>query len=246
MSQQETSISLTPQQAAVGAVVTVPLPSGAVRVRIPPARDGDLVRLWVGQQEVLLRVRVTPGAAGGTGAGKWVAVLAVAALVVFVAVVANGGGDDSADDASPYSSPSYSYSGTYEPYTDDPYSEDPYTEDPYSEDPYSEDPYDYGTDDPYAEETETEAPDPYTSGTCLNGTLPDSTTAQEVDDVEEVDCSASDAHYQVIQTIPFSSDMSQCNANPRTQYAFSYRYTLNGTAINEYVYCLVGLGAYAR
>ncbi|NUR41362.1 MAG: hypothetical protein HOV73_14885 [Streptomyces sp.] len=241
MSQQETSISLTPQQAAVGAVVTVQLPTGAVRVRVPPARDGDLVRLWVGQQEVLLRVRVTAGASGGTGAAKWVGVLAVAALVVFVAVVANGGDDDSADDASPYSSsyssPSYSYSGTYEPYTDAPYTDDPYSEDPYA----SADPY---TDDPYAQETE--APDPYTSGTCLNGTLPDSTTAQEVDDVEEVDCSASDAHYKVIQTIPFSSDMSQCNANPRTEYAFSYRYTMNGTAINEYVYCLVGLGAYAR
>ncbi|PWI17382.1 hypothetical protein DI272_26900 [Streptomyces sp. Act143] len=237
MSQQEISISLTPQQAAAGAVVTVPLPTGAVRVRIPPARDGDLVRLWVGEQQVLLRVRVTAGASGGSGGAKWTGVLAVAALVVFVAVVANGGGDDSADDASPYSSysgyssPSYSYSGTYEPYT---------------EDPYSEDPYDYGTEDPYAEETEAETPDPYTSGTCLNGTLPDSTTAQEVDDVEEVDCSASDAHYQVIQTIPFSSDMSRCNANPRTEYAFSYRYTLNGAAINEYVYCLVGLGSYAR
>jgi len=245
--QQEISISLTPQQAAVGAIVTVPLSSGAVRVRIPPARDGDLVRLWIGQQEVLLRVRVTAGASGGRGAGKWVAVLAVAALVVLVAVLADGSGEDSADDASPYSSysayssPLSSYSGTYEPYTQAPYSADPYTADPYSEDPY-----DYGTDDPYAEATETEAPDPYTSGTCLNGTLPDSTTAQEVYGVEEVDCSASDAHYQVIQTIPFSSDMSRCNANPRTEYAFSYRYTLNGTAINEYVYCLVGLGSYAR
>ncbi|MGW7085315.1 LppU/SCO3897 family protein [Streptomyces sp. NPDC054871] len=91
-----------------------------------------------------------------------------------------------------------------------------------------------------------EAPTPFKSGTCLNGTLPDSTTAQEVNDVEEVSCSASDAHYEVIETIPMTSEMSRCNDNPKTQYAFSYRYTLNGSTINEYVYCLIGLGSYAR
>ncbi|MEV0527134.1 hypothetical protein AB0I66_27260 [Streptomyces sp. NPDC050439] len=91
-----------------------------------------------------------------------------------------------------------------------------------------------------------QAPTPFRSGTCLNGTLPDSTTAQEVNDVEEVSCSASDAHYEVIQTIPMTSEMSRCDDNPRTQYAFSYRYTLNGSTINEYVYCLIGLGTYAR
>ncbi|MGW0907470.1 LppU/SCO3897 family protein [Streptomyces sp. NPDC002853] len=59
-------------------------------------------------------------------------------------------------------------------------------------------------------------------------------------------CSASDAHYEVIQTIPMTSEMSRCNDNPKTQYAFSYRYTLNGSTINEHVYCLIGLGSYAR
>ncbi|MCT4356333.1 hypothetical protein M5362_24705 [Streptomyces sp. Je 1-79] len=93
----------------------------------------------------------------------------------------------------------------------------------------------------------TEAPpDPYTKGTCLNGTLPDSTTAQSVSDIDEVECSASDAHYRVIQTFPLTSDLNRCNANPKTQYAFSHRYTINGATVNEYVYCLVGLGSYAR
>ncbi|GGQ93322.1 hypothetical protein GCM10010216_64660 [Streptomyces flaveolus] len=152
--------------------------------------------------------------------------IAVAAAVLALSVTGCGSTDNDAPDAAPPVS-----SVPYETATEDPYTEDPYTEDPVADDPYA---------------TESAAPDPYDSGTCLNGTLPDSTTAQEVDDVEEVDCSASDAHYQVIQTFPMTSDLSQCNSNSRTEYAFSYRYTLNGAAINEYVYCLVGLGPYAR
>ncbi|MFH8502725.1 LppU/SCO3897 family protein [Streptomyces flaveolus] len=163
--------------------------------------------------------------------------VAVAAAVLALSVTGCGSTDNDAPDAAPPVS-----SVPYETATEDPYTEDPATEDPYTEDPAADDPY--ADDDPYA--TESAAPDPYDSGTCLNGTLPDSTTAQEVDDVEEVDCSASDAHYQVIQTFPMTSDLSQCNSNSRTEYAFSYRYTLNGAAINEYVYCLVGLGSYAR
>lgn len=152
--------------------------------------------------------------------------VAVAAAVLALSVTGCGSTGNDAPDAVPPVS-----SVPYETATEDPYTEGP-VDDPYAD------------DDPYA--TESAAPDPYDSGTCLNGTLPDSTTAQEVDDVEEVDCSASDAHYQVIQTFPMTSDLSQCNSNSRTEYAFSYRYTLNGAAINEYVYCLVGLGSYAR
>lgn len=50
----------------------------------------------------------------------------------------------------------------------------------------------------------------------------------------------------MIQTFPFTSDMGLCNANPKTQYAFSHRYTMNGATVSEYVYCLIGLGSYAR
>ncbi|WBO64570.1 LppU/SCO3897 family protein [Streptomyces camelliae] len=162
-------------------------------------------------------------------------VLGVVALVVILLVVVNhsGGGGSSSDDAG--ASPSVSYSGTYEPLTP---SSAPYTSDPYA----SSDPYE--SSDPYS--SPSPEPSPYTSGTCLNGTLPDSTTAQSVSGVEEVSCSASDAHYEVIESIPLTSDMSRCNDNPRTQYAFSSRYTINGATVNEYVYCLVGLGSYAR
>ncbi|MFC9927072.1 hypothetical protein [Streptomyces sp. NPDC127190] len=162
-------------------------------------------------------------------------VLGVIAFVVILLVVVNqgGNGDGSSDDAGTSPSPYTLTSGPYTPSSEpsDAYSSDPYPSDPYSSDPYS---------------SPTPEPSPYTSGTCLNGTLPDSTTAQSVSGVDEVSCSASDAHYKVIETIPLTSDMSRCNANPRTQYAFSSRYTLNGATVNEYVYCLVGLGSYAR
>ncbi|MER6953062.1 hypothetical protein [Streptomyces sp. NPDC000618] len=241
MSLPEIPISLTRQQAAAGVVLTVPLDVGSVQVRIPPARDGDLVRAWIGDQEVLLRIRVI---GSGRQVRKVLTVLGAVAALVFVVVLIDSGGGDGDTVGSPGSTSTYepySPDTSYTPY--DPYTADPYTDDPYTADPYTDDPY---TDDPYADETEAAAPDPYVSGTCLNGTLPDSTVAQPVNDVDEVSCSAVDAHYKVIQTFPFTSDMSKCEANSRTQYAFSYSYTLNGAAVNEYVYCLIGLGSYAR
>lgn len=227
VSSTEIPLSLSSRQAAEGDIVTVPLPAGATRIRIPPSEDGDLVRARVGGQEVLLRIRVTAG--GPSNSFPWVALLGIAAVIGFVVLLGVLGAEDQDSSAGAPAG-----SSTYDPSGEDPYAEE--TEDTYTEDPFAEDPYDTGE----------EAPDPYESGTCLNGTLPDSTTAQEVSGVDEVSCSASDAHYQVIQTIPFTSDMSRCDANSATQYAFSYRYTLNGATLNEYVYCLIGLGSYAR
>lgn len=227
VSSTEIPLSLSSRQAAEGDIVTVPLPTGATRIRIPPSEDGDLVRARVGGQEVLLRIRVTAG--GPSSSFPWVALLGIAAVIGFVVLLGVLGAEDQDSSAGAPAG-----SSAYDPSGEDPYAEE--TEDTYTEDPFAEDPYDTGE----------EAPDPYESGTCLNGTLPDSTTAQEVSGVDEVSCSASDAHYQVIQTIPFTSDMSRCDANSATQYAFSYRYTLNGATLNEYVYCLIGLGSYAR
>ncbi|MFF7357782.1 hypothetical protein ACFZA1_34930 [Streptomyces filipinensis] len=236
----EIPVSLTAQQAASGTVLRLPPGAGVPPVRIPPVRDGDLVRLRTGDREVHLRIRVTPAAAGAGSEKKQglacLGVIGVVAVVVLLLVLTNrGSGDDTAGDtlsSSPYS-PSYPTATA----TGEPYSSAPDTSDPYSSDPY-------GTDDPYG--TPSPDPSPYTSGTCLNGTLPDSTTAQSVSGVDEVSCSASDAHYKVIETIPLTSDMSRCNDNPQTEYAFSSRYTINGATMNEYVYCLVGLGSYAR
>ncbi|MFD3611216.1 hypothetical protein ACFWXA_24675 [Streptomyces atroolivaceus] len=206
---------------------------------------------------MLLRIQVT---GGGTSKGRpWPALLGVAAVIGFAVFLATGLESDSTPaDPSAGSSPYASYTEdpyaveTEEAHTEAPYAADPSTSEPdASEEPdvseetdASEETEDAYTEDPY--DTASEAPDPYESGTCLNGTLPDSTTAQEVSGVDEVSCSASDAHYQVIETIPLTSDMSRCDANSRTQYALSYRYTLNGATLNEYVYCLIGLGSYAR
>ncbi|MFF4368656.1 hypothetical protein [Streptomyces sp. NPDC001594] len=258
MSSEEIQLTLTPAQAAAGATVDLPLPSGSVRLRIPPARDGDLVRARVGDQEVLLRIRVRgpaatqppptppptppPAPAGKSGAlGCLLALGAVAALVIGI-VVASGSDDDS----HPTASASVTPSSTYSPYT-------PYTPSASTPTPT---PADTGTGDdapatapsfslPLPGPT-TEAPRPFDEGTCLNGQLPDSTTATRVTGVREVSCGADDAHYRVIQRFPGTSDMSRCDQNPDTQYGFSYRYTLGSSVINEYVYCLVGLGSYAR
>ncbi|WP_405979270.1 hypothetical protein [Streptomyces sp. NBC_00158] len=91
-------------------------------------------------------------------------------------------------------------------------------------------------------------PSPFDEDTCLNGKLPDSTVSTEVHDIAEVPCSAPDAHYRVIQRFHRTTDMDLCKANPRNEYSFSHSYTRNGVPVTdmEYVYCLVGLGSYAR
>ncbi|MEV6950862.1 hypothetical protein [Streptomyces sp. NPDC051183] len=88
-------------------------------------------------------------------------------------------------------------------------------------------------------------PSPYGEGTCLDGTLPDSTTPAPVSN-KEVPCSSPDAHYLVIQRISNTTDLDRCEDNPRSEYKFSYSYTVGGVPVKQYVYCLVGLGSYAR
>ncbi|GAA0268859.1 hypothetical protein GCM10010302_03150 [Streptomyces polychromogenes] len=264
MSSEEIQLTLTPAQAAAGATVDVPLASGTARLRIPPARDGDLVRARVGDQEVRLRIRVSQPAAHGptvpgpfgpvtvgqpasppsgkSGALGCLLALGVTAAVIIGVVVASSDDDHSRPTAS--ATPSSTYS-PYSPYTPPTYSPPTYSTPTYSRDPAT---------DPAAAPTyalpspspTTEAPRPFDEGTCLNGQLPDSTTATRVTGVHEVSCKADDAHYRVIQRFPGTSDMSRCDQNSDTEYGFSYRYTINGSVLNEYVYCLVGLGSYAR
>ncbi|MEV0413992.1 hypothetical protein AB0I68_25070 [Streptomyces sp. NPDC050448] len=222
MESQEIPITITPQQAAHGVILTVPLPTGTARLRIPPARDGDLVRARLGEDEVLLRIRVAPGPAPASSSRGCLVALGVVVAVVIGAILLNSGDDDKGKTAAPTPTPSYS-----------------------SWSPAPAPPPVGSATDPVASPTEA-APSPFDRGTCLNGTLPDSTTAQKVTGVEEVSCSASDAHYKVIESIPLTSDLNRCNDNPKTQYAFSYRYSRGGVTINQYVYCLVGLGSYAR
>lgn len=205
-----------------------------LRIQVKPAVGEGPVE-WLGQP--------APARNPGSRAGWWV--LGVAAAVIIGLVVANSG-DHGADTASssPTSSPTATATATdtasvtpvpsYSAWTPAPAPPPRPVETPATALPVP------GVPTPEA------APSPFDRGTCLNGTLPDSTTAQRVDNVREVPCSASDAHYKVIESIPGTSDMNRCNSNPKTQYGFSYRYSRGAVTLNEYVYCLVGLGSYAR
>ncbi|MEU9374246.1 hypothetical protein AB0D94_10795 [Streptomyces sp. NPDC048255] len=287
MSSQEIPITISPQQAAHGVILTVPVGTGTARLRIPSSvRDGDLVRARLGDDEVLVRVTVA-GAAGPAqpapapasppraqgsaqpasasaptvgwaaqpapapgarkGVGGRLAALGVLAAVV-VGIIALNSGDDSGTTASdvPTATPSTTHGGGAGPGSS--------SSAPAPEPSASPEETPSPEDTPTPEDTETESvasppapePSPFDKGTCLNGTLPDSTTPQSVTGVDEVPCSASDAHYRVIESFPFTSDLDRCNDNPKTEYAFSYRYTRGATVINEYVYCLVGIGSYGR
>lgn len=293
MSSEEFPLTITPQQARYGVITTVNLSTGPARLRIPPSKDGDLVRARVGAAEVLVRIRVgpdagvpttpspivppppppppaptapasapgpgaaffgaptapmaTPGQPGpGSGPGSrpgstsgargcLVALGVVVALVVGAVVLTNlNDNDEDGPEAAPRPAPSFSA-----------WSPDP-TPPPAVSTPTPPETSPETPADTVPTPSEEPAPTPFDRGTCLNGTLPDSTTAQRVTGVEEVSCSASDAHYRVIESIPLTSDLDRCNDNPKTEYAFSYRYTRNGIPINEYVYCLVGIGSYGR
>ncbi|UQX01591.1 hypothetical protein [Streptomyces sp. RerS4] len=272
MSSQEIALTLSPQEAATGVTIDIPLPTGSARLRIPPSRDGDLVRARVGDETVELRIRVSATAAGAAGTAATAATSAFAAptpappttprpgkagrigclvalalvAVVIAGAVITSGDDDTSDNAgssstatpSPTESSSPPYSTAPQPtVTTAPTPRPTPTRAPTSEPSYTFPPPVF----PSLSE-----PSPYDRGTCLNGTLPDSTTPTRVNDVDEVPCSASDAHYKVIETFPGTSDMDRCESNSKTEYSFSARYTRGGVVTNEYVYCLVGLGSYAR
>ncbi|WP_063781663.1 LppU/SCO3897 family protein [Streptomyces sp. XY413] len=256
MSSQEMLITITPQQAAHGVILPVELPSGPVRLRIPPCRHGDLVKVRVGAEEVMLRIHVSgagaawiagaggvtppptagtvaqqpvPAPSTGGGRGCLVGLAVAAALVIGFFVLSDG---DDGSDAKPTADSTPTWSASWSP-TPSPW---PSTPEAAATTPYVPEP----SVEPSPE------PSPFDRGTCLNGQLPDSTTPRSVSGVEEVPCSASDAHYRVIESIPGTSDLNGCNDNPKTQYAFSYRYMRGSIVLNQYVYCLVGIGSYAR
>ncbi|MFI9203182.1 hypothetical protein [Streptomyces sp. NPDC053048] len=237
----EATLWLTPDEAASGVTRVVDLPGGPVTIRIPPTRDGSVVKVSTDQGMVHFRIRLTggpaapPTRAGRPRTGRLVRVVVTLAVFGAIALVIALSGNDSsspsassgADRRSAAPVPAHTGNATSDPDLDHPNSSSP------------------GPGTAAATPTEA-APSPYTTGTCLNGTLPDSTTPTSVSNVDVVSCSASDAHYKVIQTFYGTTDLSRCRDNSDTQYSFSSRTTMGGQTINSYVYCLVGLGSYAR
>ncbi|MBC9719136.1 hypothetical protein H9Y04_42160 [Streptomyces sp. TRM66268-LWL] len=216
MAPQVIPITLTPQQAATGVTFTLNDRGTPIQIQVPPCRNGDMIPAYLAGNQVFLKIVVGNQPGAARTRPAWGC---FGALLVIGALVVGGLILVTKDD----DDPADAKGGTTTP-------------------PATSAPATPGTETP----TESAPPDPFTEGTCLNGELPDSDTPQDASGVEEVECSASDAHYKVIQTFPFTSDMSSCDANPKTEYAYSSRQTLNGATINEYVYCLVGLGSYAR
>ncbi|MCQ4046690.1 hypothetical protein NON19_32720, partial [Streptomyces rubrisoli] len=110
----EIVIELTPREAADGVTRVVSLPSGPRTLRIPPCRDGSLVRVTDEGRQVPLRIRVTAaGAASATRPRRPAALLVLGALAVMLAAVAScdrGSGNDAADPL-PAASSSYDPTG---------------------------------------------------------------------------------------------------------------------------------------
>ncbi|MBP2400674.1 LppU/SCO3897 family protein [Streptomyces syringium] len=218
----------------------VDLPTGSVNLRIPPVRDNSLIKVSTATGETtFIRIRVTdaqpqPGRAlTGNPLARPLFILVALGVMLAVAVLLTRQGDSSPSASGPgtgATAPTSSGTGVD-------------TGHPGS-----------ATDDTGTGRTAPgpaltsapAAPSPYRAGTCLDGTIPDSTTPVSVSDVDVVACSSADAHYRVIQTFHGTTDMSRCRSNSDTQYSFSSERTLNGRTISSVVYCLVGLGSYAR
>lgn len=243
----EVTLWLTPEEAASGVTRAVALPRGTVNVRIPPVQDGSSIRVSTDKGETFLRIRLhgtpprSPGAGRASFLGRPAAkpLFFLGVLGVVAAVVLLTQHDDSTPStagrpgaATPAPSPTGSAAAPAGPG-----SRTPGSLNPLDGDDSSGPARNYPTIAP---------PTPYTTGTCLNGTLPDSTTPVKVKNVDVVACSASDAHYRVIQAYHGTTELARCRDDSETQYSFSSRTTLGGRTISSVVYCLVGIGSYAR
>ncbi|MEU1310514.1 hypothetical protein ABZ419_16680 [Streptomyces cinnamoneus] len=240
----EVTLWLTPEEAASGVIRAVGLPRGSVNVRVPPVRDGDLIRVSTDKGEALLRIRVgsaptpqSPGAGPSPLRSPLLKPLLVLAALGVLVVVLLSQRDGSSSSAAPGSG------RTPSPLT----SRTPFSPGPGTEHAAPGLPDPLGTGRPTRGPSRLPAPPaPYRTGTCLNGTIPDSTTPVKVNNVGVVACSSSDAHYRVIQTFHGTTDMARCRDNSDTQYSFSSETTLGGRTISSVVYCLVGMGSYER
>jgi hypothetical protein len=148
---------------------------------------------------------------------------------------------------SPVASPSASDALTEPPATATPADDDATDPDDSDTFDFSFSPGGYPTIDPSLVLPTFDLPNdsPYDDGTCFQGPKLTSTTPIDVNNMNEVDCSASDADYKVVKTITGTTDLNDCNNVSDAQYAFSEDDTDYGVTLWSAVYCLVGLGSYA-
>lgn len=229
----EVTLSLTPEEASSGVTRSVDLPSGPVRVRIPPVPGGGLVRILTPHGEVRIRVTVAAGPKRKTSTLVGLAVL-VAVVVGFVAL--NDHDDRSSAAGAPAASATpFRPDGTATPTPSAPTPSVP-------PEPAAGVPAPVPSVPSLAP-----PPSPHDSGTCLDGEAPPrSTTAVSVDPFRVVGCSSSRAHYRVIRTFHGTEDLDMCKSVEDTQYSYSSSSSRGGRTLWRVVYCLVGLGSYAR
>ncbi|MCC9305825.1 hypothetical protein LN042_01655 [Kitasatospora sp. RB6PN24] len=230
-------LQLTREEAAAGTYRTINTATGPTTIHIPPVQDGMVVRVPTADGgEVYARIQIIGGQPGVPTKSKaplvvLVSVIAVVAIGVTLGLTLGQHHD------SPYSSPTVDPVVTQT--TDS--ATTPAPDDTDTALPTDPDTYQPPTTDPTSP-----SESPFTDGSCLSGTLPDSTTAQPVTDVNVVDCGSSDAHYKIIHTFPFSDDLHQCDSVSGTEYMFSETRTWGGATLMSTVYCVKGLGSYSR
>jgi hypothetical protein len=234
-------LQLTREEAAFGCYRTIHTPTGPTMIQIPPVQDGMVIRVpLAGGGEVYARIQVlgaqpVPPNKNRAGVVVGVSAAAIVALAVIIGVTVGLRGSSHAD-------PGYTPAPVATDTTDS--ATTPSTDDP-NDTPTAADTYQPPVTDPTTAD-DTPTMHPYETGTCLNGTLPDSTSAQAVSNVNVVDCGASDAHYKVIQSFFGTDDLHRCDGNSESQYSFSDVETWGGATLSSVVYCVVGLGSYAR
>ncbi|TQF01811.1 hypothetical protein E6W39_05500 [Kitasatospora acidiphila] len=230
-------LQLTREEAAVGAYRTINTATGPTMIHVPPVQDGMVIRVATANgEELYARIQIVggqPGAAPAKSKAPVIVLVSVAAVVAVGVTLGLTLGQHNSPVSDPTANPVVSQT------TDSATTPAPY--DSATDTPAPSDTYQPPVTDPTSP-----SESPFTDGSCLNGTLPDSTTAQAVSDVNVVDCGASDAHYKIIQTFPFTDDLHQCDSNPKTQYEFSETRTWGGATLMSTVYCVVGLGSYDR
>lgn len=86
---------------------------------------------------------------------------------------------------------------------------------------------------------------PRTPGLCFGGKIPELGVAVPGSVLPEVDCGSPDAHYRTESTYPGTTDLSLCTDLAKTRYAYAET-RIRGSLVTRTVYCLVGLGPYAR